>query len=157
MPRQLGLVASVEPRRRGGDRQRGHGPARRRPDAHADRGHACLTDDIVEQGLRHRLLGEDLPAALDGFGFLLPKVSLVPIHDLPPDIAGAVAHLLLVEALVGKGHATTVQTRLGGGPRGGHRIVVEWQPPAWAGAASAPRRVEGRLVEEGAGDRRRGA
>jgi Domain of unknown function (DUF4062) len=114
-------------------------------------------DDVVEQGLRHRLLGEDLPAALDGFGFLLPKVSLAPIHDLPPDIAGAVAHLLLAEALVGDGHATTVQTRLGGGSRGGYRILVEWQPPAWAGAAPASRRVEGRLVEEGAGGRRGGA
>jgi Domain of unknown function (DUF4062) len=114
-------------------------------------------DDIVEQGLRHQLLGEDLPAALDGFGFLLPKVSLASIGDLPPDIAGAVAHLLVAEALVGDGHATTVETRLGGGARGGHRIAVEWQPPTWAGPAPASRRVEGRLAEKVVGGRRGGA
>src|SRR6266542_729513 len=117
---------------------------------------ALSPDDVVEQGLRHRLLGEDLPAALDGFGFLLPKVSLASIGGLPPDTAGAVAHLLLAEALVGGGHAITVQTRLGGGSRGGYRIAVEWQPPTWAGPAPAPRRLEGRLVEEVAGGRRGG-
>jgi hypothetical protein len=60
-------------------------------------------DDVVEHGLRHRLLGEPLPAALDGMGFLIPSVSLDPVHGLPPEVAGSVAQLLLVEALVGRG------------------------------------------------------
>jgi hypothetical protein len=30
-------------------------------------------DDVVEHGLRHRLLGEPLPAQLDRMGFLIPR------------------------------------------------------------------------------------
>jgi hypothetical protein len=53
-------------------------------------------DDVVEHGLRHHLLCEPLPAALDRMGFLTPAVSLDLIHDLPPEAAGSVAQLLLV-------------------------------------------------------------
>lgn len=101
-------------------------------------------DDVVEHGLRHYLLGEPLPAALDGMGFLTPAVSLDLVHDLPPEVAGSVAQLLLVEALVGQGHATRVSVRLGPGRRGARRVRVEWQPPAWGGPV-APRVIEGNL------------
>jgi Domain of unknown function (DUF4062) len=101
-------------------------------------------DDVVEHGLRHRLLGEPLPAALDGMGFLTPAVSLDPIRHLPPEVAGSVAQLLLVEALVGQGHATRVSVRLGPGRRGPQQVRVEWQPPAW-GSPTAPRVIEGNL------------
>ena len=71
-----------------------------------------------------------------------PAVDLV--HDLPPEVAGSVAQLLLVEALVGQGHATRVSVRLGAGRRGARRVRVEWQPPAWGGPL-APRVIEGNL------------
>jgi uncharacterized protein DUF4062 len=101
-------------------------------------------DEVVEHGLRHRLLGERLPAALDGMGFLTPTVSLDPVHGLPPEVAGSVAQLLLVEALVGQGHATRVSVRLGPGRRGAQRVRVEWQPPSWGGPTT-PRVLEGNL------------
>lgn len=101
-------------------------------------------DDVVEHGLRHRLLGEPLPAALDRMGFLTPAVSLDLVYDLPPEAAGSVAQVLLVEALVGQGHASRVSVRLGAGRRGARRVRVEWQPPAW-GRPVAPRVIEGNL------------
>ncbi len=101
-------------------------------------------DDVVERGLRHRLLGEPLPAQLDRMGFLTPAVSLDPVHHLPPEVAGSVAQLLLVEGLVGQGHATRVSVRLGPGRRGPRRVRVEWQPHAW-GSPAAPRVIEGNL------------
>lgn len=101
-------------------------------------------DDVVEHGLRHALLGESLPAQLDRMEFLAPSVSLDPVCGLPPEVAVSVAQLLLVEGLVGQGHATRVSVRLGPGRRGPQRIRVEWQPPAWAGPAS-PRVIEGTL------------
>jgi hypothetical protein len=101
-------------------------------------------DDVVEHGLRHRLLGEPLPAALDRMGFLTSAVSLDLVYDLPPEAAGSVAQALLVEALVGQGHASGVSVRLGAGRRGARRVRVEWQPPAW-GRPVAPRVIEGNL------------
>jgi Domain of unknown function (DUF4062) len=101
-------------------------------------------DDVVEHGLRHRLLGERLPVQLARMGFLTPAVSLDPVRDLPPEAAGSVAQLLLVEALVGQGHAIRVSVRLGPGRRGSQRVRVEWQPPAW-GSPAAPRVIEGKL------------
>ncbi len=101
-------------------------------------------DDVVEHGLRHRLLGEPLPAQLDRVGFLTPAVSFDPVHGLAPGVAGSVAQLLLVEGLVGQGHATRVSVRLGPGHRGPRRVRVEWQPPAWGNPAT-PRVIEGNL------------
>lgn len=101
-------------------------------------------DDVVEHGLRHRLLGEPLPAQLDRMGFLTPAVSLDPVHDLAPEVAVSMAQLLLVEGLVGQGHATRVSVRLGPGRRGPRRVRVEWQPPAWDSPA-ASRVIEGNL------------
>jgi Domain of unknown function (DUF4062) len=101
-------------------------------------------DDVVEHGLRHRLLGEPLPAQLDRMGFLTPAVSFDPVHGLAPEVAGSVAQLLLVEGLVGQGHATRVSVRLGPGHRGPRRVRVEWQPPAWGNPAT-PRVIEGNL------------
>jgi hypothetical protein len=101
-------------------------------------------DDVVEHGLRHRLLGEPLPVQLDRMGFLTPAVSLDLVHDLSPEVAGSVAQLLLVEGLVGQGHATRVSVRLGLGRRGLRRVRVEWQPPA-LGSPAAPRVIEGNL------------
>jgi Domain of unknown function (DUF4062) len=105
-------------------------------------------DDVVERGLRCHLLGEPLPAQLDRMEFLAPAVSLDPVDDLPPEVAGSVAQLLLVEALVGQGHATRVSVRLGPGRRGAQRIRVEWQPPTW-GSPGAPRVIEGNLRSGG--------
>jgi hypothetical protein len=103
-------------------------------------------DELVERGLRHRLLGEPLPAQLHQMGFLAPSVSLDPIHHLPPEVAGSVAQLLLVEGLVGQGHATRVAVRLGPGRRGPRRVRVAWQPPTW-GHPTAPRVIEGNLAD----------
>jgi hypothetical protein len=102
------------------------------------------SDDVVENGLRHRLLGEPLPAALHRMGFLTPAISLDPVDGLPPEVAGPVAQLLLVEGLVAQGHATRVSVRLGPGRRGPRRVRVEWQPPTW-GSPAAIRMIEGNL------------
>jgi hypothetical protein len=101
-------------------------------------------DDVVEHGLRNRLLSGPLPASLDQMGFLAPTVSFDPVFALPPESAGPVAQLLLVEGLVAQGHATSVSVRLGPGRRGPRRVRVEWQPPAW-GSPAARRIIEGTL------------
>lgn len=101
-------------------------------------------DDVVEYGLRNRLLGEPLPASLNAMDFLAPTVSLDPVYGLPPEVAGPVAQLLLVEGLVAQGHATRASVRLGPGQRGLRRVRVEWQPPA-SGSPSAKRMIEGNL------------
>jgi hypothetical protein len=62
-------------------------------------------EDQVEHALRHRLLGERMPAELRDWPSLAPQVSLAPIEELVADVAGPVAQLLLVEALVGAGRA----------------------------------------------------
>jgi Domain of unknown function (DUF4062) len=98
-------------------------------------------DDVVEHGLRHRLLGEPLPAQLDRMGFLTPAASLDPVHDLPPEVAGTLAQLPLVEGLVGQGHATRVSVRLGvaaGAPNG-----FGWSGSLPPGTARPPRFIEG--------------
>jgi hypothetical protein len=101
-------------------------------------------DDVVEHGLRNRLLGEPLPAPLDAMRFLAPAVSLDPVSALPPEVAGPVAQLLLVEGLVAEGHATRVSVRLGPGRRGPRRVRVEWHLPGW-GSPAASRMIEGTL------------
>jgi Domain of unknown function (DUF4062) len=106
-------------------------------------------DDVVEHGLRHHLLGEPLPAQLDRMEFLAPAISLHSVDNLPPEVAGSVAQLLLVEVLVGRGHATRVSVRLGPGRRGARRVRVEWQPPTWGGNPAAPRVIEGNLRSGG--------
>jgi hypothetical protein len=107
------------------------------------------SDDVVEHGLRYHLLGEPLSAQLDRMEFLAPAISLDSVDNLPPEVVGSVAQLLLVEALVGQGHATGVSVRLGPGRRGARPVRVEWQPPTWGGNPAAPRFIEGNLRSGG--------
>lgn len=106
-------------------------------------------DDLIELGARHLLLLEDMPAQIGMLDFLtdtgIDVDDLREAFDLPNEIAEQVARLVVVEGLVGHGHAGRLLT-LAVGPRFDQtrRIELAWEEPrAYVNVEPARREVAG--------------
>jgi len=128
---------------------------RARPDAMrpATAGHSA--DELVQFGLRHLLLAEPLPEAVERLAFTtdtgIGVDALRQCFDLPNEIAEAVTRLVITDGLVGTGRAARVAS-LSLGPRVGdrRRIAVHWlDPRGHANVEPARRSFEGDWVRAG--------
>jgi hypothetical protein len=88
--------------------------------------------DLTELGLRHELFGEPLPRG----GLLAPMADLGgllrPLEEvrLSEEIVRPIVHLLLTEALVGRGRAARViRLRLGSPIAGRRKLELDWETP----------------------------
>ena len=107
-------------------------------------------DELVEAGLRHQLFGEPLPDAITG-GFGSGAETGVDVNDLrqafalPNEVVEPITRLVLVQGLVGGGHARRV-ARVFVGPRvrDTRPLAVEWLA---AGSGSRDEPITRRAVE----------
>ncbi len=103
--------------------------------------------DLTELGLRHELFGEPLPQGgllapmADAGGLFRPLERL----RLSEEIVRPIVHLLLTEALVGRGRAARViRLRLGLPIAGRRKLELEWETPRRYTNVSPERRsIEG--------------
>jgi hypothetical protein len=113
----------------------------------SDGGRAYSPADLTELGLRHELFGEPLPPGslvapmADVGGVLRPLEGL----RLSEEIVRPIVHLLVTEALVGRGRAARItRMRLGLPVSGRRRFEIEWETPRrYADAAPERRSIEG--------------
>jgi hypothetical protein len=107
-------------------------------------------DELVEAGVKHLVLGEELPGSVrGGLEFLarpgIDEANLREAFELPNEIAEAITRLVVTEGLVGSGNAGRV-VRVSVGPRvdDARRIELEWvDPRSYVNVEPARRRVEG--------------
>jgi hypothetical protein len=107
-------------------------------------------EDITEASVRAGLLGEPLPRELSGQGFgsmVKAEDPLVELQtlSLPEGAVPALAHLLVVEDLVGSARASSVESfSLGPNNRGERHLQLTWREPAvYSNVAPQSRSVEG--------------
>jgi hypothetical protein len=113
----------------------------------AEGGRTYSPAELTELGLRHELFGEPLP----GGGLLAPMADvggpLRPLERLrlSEEIVRPIVHLLLTEALVGRGRAARViRLRLGLPIAGRRKLELEWETPRRYTNVSPERRsIEG--------------
>ncbi len=106
-------------------------------------------DDQTEAGLRAGLLGEALPAQMEGgFGFMIDSSD--PLDELeglllPPGAEEAVAALLIAERLLGKGRASYIEWFALGPPHlARRRVELAWvEPRRYSNQEPGSRRIEG--------------
>jgi hypothetical protein len=106
-------------------------------------------DELVQVGLRHLFLGEDLPEQIGILGFMtdtgISVDDLRQAFDLSNEFAEAVVRLVTADGLVGSAHARRIVS-LSLGPRvsGARRFALEWEA-AQVYSNAAPQRytVEG--------------
>jgi hypothetical protein len=106
-------------------------------------------DELVETGMREYFLGEPLPPSMGMLEFMadpgLDRDALAAAFRLPDPMAAEVVRLLVVEGLVGNGHAQAV-THLRIGPREANTrtIDIEWlEPREYVNVEPERRRIHG--------------
>jgi hypothetical protein len=106
-------------------------------------------DELVQVGLRHLFLGENLPEQIGMLGFMtdtgISVDDLRQAFDLSNEFAEAVVRLVTADGLVGSARARRIVS-LSLGPRvsGTRRLALEWEA-AQTYSNAAPQRytVEG--------------
>jgi hypothetical protein len=104
-------------------------------------------DDITESALRQVLFGESAPASLLSLGATMPDpMTQISSSRLSEEVLRPILRLLLTEALVGSGRASSVTSmRLGAPVEGRRRLVLAWQGRSGAGQVGGSRRIEGEV------------
>lgn len=113
----------------------------------SDGGRPHSPADLTELGLRHELFAEPLPpgalvAPMADLGGLLRPLEG---HRLSEEIVRPIVHLLLTEALVGRGRAGRItRLRLGLPIAGRRKLELEWETPRrYANVPPELRSIEG--------------
>ena len=107
-------------------------------------------DELIEAGVKHLFLGEELPASLaGGLDSLanpgIDEANLREAFNLPNEIAQAIIRLVTTEGLVGAGNASRI-AEVSIGPRAGdtRQVTLEWvEPLSSVDVEPAGRRIEG--------------
>lgn len=91
-------------------------------------------DDLVEAGMRHFFLGEPLPSSLGMLEQMadpgLDRNALARAFALDDPACAEVVRLLVIEGLVGGGHAQAVtRCEVGAQEDGARRLAIEWLEP----------------------------
>jgi hypothetical protein len=106
-------------------------------------------DDLVELGMRALILGEALPESVGTLDFMtdpgIDSDDLRQAFDQPNETVEAIARLVVVDGLLGRGNANRL-TEFRLGPRVGdhRRVAIEWEEPrTYADVEPKRRRLEG--------------
>lgn len=112
--------------------------------SYAEGARTYSAEDLTELAVRRALLGERLPSRwLGAFADLGDPFNGIAILQLTEDSIRPITELL-VEALVGRGHASRViRWRLGVPVAGCRCFLLEWQSPARLGGGFRSRTVKG--------------